>query len=174
MWELDHKEGWALKNWYFWTLVLGKTLKSPLDSKEIKAINPKGNQPWIFIGRTDAEAAALILWPPDAKNWLIGKDADAGKDWMQEEKVVSNKMVGWHHWLKGHEFEQTPRDSEGQGSLTWCSPWGHKESDRTERLNWTKSSQILETERKMWLPGPGIEGEMESCCSEDMEFFECT
>ena len=104
MWELDHKEDWALKNWCFWTAVLEKTLQSPLDSKEIKPVNPKGNQPWIFTGRTDAEA--LILWPPDAKNWLIGKDPDARKDWMQEEKgTTEDEMVGWHHWLNGHEFE---------------------------------------------------------------------
>ena len=113
MWELDYKEGWVLNNWGFWTVVLEKTLESPLDSKEIKSVNPKGNQPWIFIGRTDAEVTRL--WPPDAKNWLIRKDPDAGEDGGQEEKgATEDEMVGWHHQLKGHKFEQTPGDSEGQ------------------------------------------------------------
>ena len=104
--------------------------------KEIKTVNPKGNQPWIFIGRTDAEAEAPILWPPDVKNWLTGKDPDAGKDWGREEKgMTEDEMIGWHHWLNGHEFEQTPGDSEGQGSLVCCSPWGCKELDMTEGLN---------------------------------------
>ena len=134
MWELDHKEGWALKNWCFWTVVLEKTLQSPLDSKEIKPVNPKGNQSWIFIGRTEAEFP--ILWPPDEKSWLIGKKPDAGKDWRQEEKgTTEDKMVWWHHGLNSHEFEQAPWDGEGQENLVCCSPWGHKESDWTERLN---------------------------------------
>ena len=106
MWELDYKESWAPKNWCFWTVVLEKTLESPLDCKEIQPVHPKGNQSWIFIGRTDAEAEAPILWPPDAKSWLIWKDPDAGKDWRQEEKgMTEDKMVGWHYWLDGHEFE---------------------------------------------------------------------
>ena len=130
IWELDHKEGWALKNWCFWTVVLEKTLESPLDWKEIKSVNPKGNQPWIFIGRSGAEA--LILWSPDAKSWLIGKDPDAGQDWRQEEKrATEDEMVGSHHWLNGHQFKQTQGDSEGQGSLECCSPWGREESDTT-------------------------------------------
>ena len=113
MWELDHKEGWVPKNWCFWTVVLEKTLESPLDSKEIKPVNPKGNQPWLFIGRSDAEAAAPILWPPDAKRQRIGKDPDAGKDWGQEEKgTIEDEMVWWHHWLNGLESEQTLEDSE--------------------------------------------------------------
>ena len=117
-------------------VVLEKTLESPLDSKEIKPVNPKGNQPWIFIGRTDAEAEAPILWSPDVKSQPIGKDPDAGKDWGQEEKgVIEDEMVGWHHWLSGHEFEQTLGDSEGQGSLARCSLWGGKESDMTEWQN---------------------------------------
>ena len=104
MWELDYKESWALKNWCFWTVVLEKTLESPLDCKEIQAVHPKGNQSWTLIGRTDAEAETLILWPPDGKNWLIWKDPDAGKDWRWEEKVMTeDEMVGWHHWLNGHE-----------------------------------------------------------------------
>ena len=105
--ELDYKESWAPKNWCFWTVVLEKTLESPLDCKEIKPINPKGNQPWIFIERTDAEAETLIFWPPDVKNWFTGKDSGAGKDWGQEEKgMTEDEMFGWHHWLDGHEFEQ--------------------------------------------------------------------
>ena len=134
MWELDHEEGWALKNWCVWTVVLEKTLESPLDCKEIQPVHPKGNKPWIFIGRTDAEAP--ILLPPDAKSQLIGKDTDTGKDWGHKEKgVTKNEMVGWHHWLNGHEFEQTVEDGEGQGSLACCSSWGCKESDMTKQLN---------------------------------------
>ena len=137
MWKLDHKEGWASKNRCFWTVVLEKTLKSPMDSKEIKAVNPQGNQSWIFIGRTDAEAP--VLWPPDTKNWLIGKDLDAGQDWGQEEKrVTEDEMVGWHHsWLNGHEFEQALGVGDGQGGLVCCSPWGCKALVTTEWLNWT-------------------------------------
>ena len=119
MWELDshiNKEDWVLKNWCFWTVVLEKALESPLDCKEIKAVNPNGNQPWMFIGRTDAEAEATILWPSDMKNQLVGKDPDAGKHWRQEEREIDNERVGWHQWLNGHECEQTPRDCEGQGS----------------------------------------------------------
>ena len=110
MWELDYKESWVLKNWCFWTVVLEKALKSLLDCKEMKPVNPKRNQPWIFIGRMDAETEASILWSPDVKNWFIRKDPDAGKDWRQEEKgMVEDEMVGWHHQLDGHEFEQAPR-----------------------------------------------------------------
>ena len=140
MWELDHKEGWAPENWCFWTVVL-KTLESPLDCKEIKSVNPKGNQSWIFIGRIDSEAP--ILWPPDAKTWLIGKDPDAGKDWrLEENRRTEDDMVGWHHWLDGHVFEQTPGDGDGQGSLGCCSPWSQKQSDTAKSLNWTE--QIVE------------------------------
>ena len=135
MWELDHKEGWVPKNWCFWTVVLEKTLESLLDCKEIKPINPQGNQSWIFFGRTDAKAETPVLWPPDVKNWLIRKDLDAGKDWRQEEKgMTEDEMVGWHHWLSRHKFEQALGDSEGQGGLACCSPWGCKESDTTEWL----------------------------------------
>ena len=113
-----------LKNWCFQAIVLEKTLESPLDSKEIKPVNPKRNQPWIFIGRTHAKAKAPFLWPPDTNSWLTGKDSEAGKDWGQEKKgMTEGKMVGWHHWLSGYEFEQTPGDSEQQGSLVCCSPW---------------------------------------------------
>ena len=116
-----------------------KTLESPLDSKEIIPVNPKGNESWVFTGRTDAEAETPILWSPDAKNWLIGKDPDAGKDWRQKEKgTTEDEMVGWHHRLDGHEFEQALRVGERQGSLECCSPWGHKEADTTEQLNWTE------------------------------------
>ena len=117
--------------------MLEKTLESLLDCKEIQPINPKGNQSWMFIGRTDAEAEAPILWPPDVKNWLIGKDPDAGKDWKQEEKgMTENKMVGWHHRLDGHEFGQAPGVGDGQGGLVCFSLRGCKESDTTEQLNW--------------------------------------
>ena len=126
-------ESWVLKNWCFWTVVLEKILESPLDCKEIKPVNPKGNQSWIFMGRTDAEAESPILWPPDAKNRLIRKDPDAGKDWRQEEKgMTEDEMVGWHHWLNGNEFERAPGVGEGQGSLACC-----KESDMTDWLKWT-------------------------------------
>ena len=119
--EWDYKEGWALKNWCFWTMVLEKTL-GHLDSKETKPVNPKINQPWIFIGRTDAEAEALIIWPPDVKSLLTGKDPDAGEVWEWEEKgTADNEIVGWHHWFNGHECEQTLGDSEGQGSSACCS-----------------------------------------------------
>ena len=141
MWELDPKEGWALKDWCFWTVVLENTLESLLDSKAIKLDDPKGNQSWIFIERTKAEAP--ILWPPDEKSWLIGKDPDAfiGKDWGQEEKgATEDEVVGWHHQLSGHECEQIPGDSEGQGSLVCCSPWGCKELDRTGFSNWTSTT----------------------------------
>ena len=143
MWELDHEGGRVPKNWCFQTVVLKKTLESPLDSNKIKPIKPKGNQSWIFIGRTDAEAETPILWPPDAKSELSRKDLDAGKDWRQEEKgTTEDEMVRRHHWLNGHEFEQAPGDGEGQGSWACCSPWGHKESDMTEQLN--KSLSFLE------------------------------
>ena len=125
-----------LKNWCFWTVVLEKTLESPLHCKKINQVNPKGIQSWIFIGRTDAEAP--ILWPPDVKNWLIRKDPDAGQAWRQEEKgMTEDEMVGWHHWLHGHEFAQAPGVGDGQGSLACCSSWGLKELDMTELLNWT-------------------------------------
>ena len=134
MWELDDKESWVLRNWCFWTVVLEKTLDSPLDCKDTQPVHPKGNQSWIFIRRTDSEVEASILWPPDGKNWLIWKDPD----WRQEEKgTTEDEMVGWHHRLNGHEFKQAPGVGDGQGSLACCSPWGIKESDMTEQLNWT-------------------------------------
>ena len=138
MWELDYKESWALKNLCFWTVVLEKTLESPFNSKEIQPVHPKGDQSWVFIGRTDAKVEASILWPPDAENWLIWKDPDAGEDWGQEEKgTTEDEMVGWHHWHRGHGFGWTPGVGDGQEGLSCCSSWGHKESDTTEQLNWT-------------------------------------
>ena len=136
MWELDHNEDWEPNNWRFWTAVLEKTFETLLDCKEIQPANLKGNQPWIFIGRTDAEAETPILWLPDAKSRPIEKDPDVGKDWGQEEKgATEDEMLGWHHWFNEHEFEQTLGDGEGQGSLMCCSLWHHKELDRTEQLN---------------------------------------
>ena len=139
MLELDYNESWAPKNWCFWTVVLGKTLESLLYSKEIHPVHPNGNQSWIFFGRTDAEAETPILWPPDVKSWLIWKDPDAGKDLIQEEKgTTEGELVGWHHRLYGHEFEQALAVGDGQRGLKCCSPWGHKDSDSTEWLNWTE------------------------------------
>ena len=142
MWELDYKESWAPKNWCFRTVMLEKTLESPLDCKEIQSVYPKGSQSWISIGSTDTEAEAQILWSPEVKSWLIWKDPDASKYWREEEKgMTEDEMVGWHHWLYGHEFEQGPGIGEGQGSLSCCSPWGRKQLD-TE-LNWFFSITIL-------------------------------
>jgi len=145
MWELDHKESWVPKNLCFWTMVLEKTLESLLDCKEINLVNPRGNQFWMFIRRTDAEAVAPVLWPPDVKNWLLGKDPDAGKGWRQETGTTEDKIVEWHHWLNGHEFEQALGDDEGHGGLACCSPWGRKESDTTEQLNNNKTSLLSAT-----------------------------
>ena len=136
--------------------MLEKTLESPFDCKEIKPVNPKGNHPWIFTRRTDAEAEVPILWPPNSKNWLIGEDPDARKNWRQEEKgITEHEMVGWHHWLDGHKFEQAPGVGDGQGSLACCSPWGRKESDMTERLNWIEHDLILTS----WILSPFLNGE---------------
>ena len=144
MWELDHKENWALKNWWFWSVVLVKTLESPLDCKEIQPVHPKGKQSWIFIGRTDAEAETPILWPPDAKNWLIGKHPDAGKGWRWEKGTTEDEMVGWHHRLNGMNLSKLQwlvMDREAwcdaihgvRKSWTWLSDW-------TE-LNWTRGQK---------------------------------
>ena len=171
MWELDYKESWAPKNWCFCTVVLEKTLESPLDCKDIHPVHPKGDQSWVFIGRTDVEAENPILWPPDVKSWLIWKDRDAGKNWGQEEKgTTEDEMVGWHRWLSGHEFGWTLGVGDGQGGLVCCSPWGCKVSDMTEQLNWTEllflkwlllmyvihstsDLQMIETEGLKFLPG---------------------
>ena len=120
MWELNHKEGWAPRNLCFWTVVLEKTLESFLDRKEIKPVNPEGNELWIVIGRTDADAEAAILWPPDRKIWLIGKDPNAGKDWGKEKGTTKDEMVGWHHWLNGHEFTQKLHEIMKDGEA-WCA-----------------------------------------------------
>ena len=137
-WELDCKEGWAPKNWCFWTVMLEKTLESLLDCKEIQPVYPKGDQSWAFTGRTDAAAETWIFWPPDVKSWFIWKDPDAGKDWGQEEKgTTEDEMVGCHHRLNGHKFEWTLGVGDERGGLVCCSPWAHKELDMTERLNLT-------------------------------------
>ena len=132
-------ESWAPKNWCFWTVVLENIFESPLDCKEIQPVHPKGDQSWVFIGRTNAEAETPVLWPPHVKIWLIGKDSDAGRDWGQEEKgMTEDEMVGWHHWLNGRESEWTLGVDDVQGGLVCCDSWGRKESDTTERLNWTE------------------------------------
>ena len=142
MWKLDHKENWAPKNLCFCTVVLEKILESPLDCKEIQPVHSEGDQSWVFIGRTDAEAETPILWPPDAKSWPIRKDPDAGKDWRQEEKgVTEDEMVGWHHQLDGHGFGWTLGVGDGQGGLVCWGSLGRKESDTTECLNWTELKQ---------------------------------
>ena len=143
MWELDLNEGWMLKNQCFWILVLEKTLKSSLDSKEIQPVDPKANQSWMVIGSTDVEAEAIIFWLLDVKSWLIGKVPDGGKDWRQEEKgMTEDEMAGWHHQLDRHEFEQAPGVGDGQGSLACFSPWSCKELDTTEWLNWTEAMTV--------------------------------
>ena len=146
MWELDCEESWAPKNWCFWTVVLEKTLESPLDCKEIQPVHSKGNQPWVFFGRNDAKAETPVLCPPHVKSWLIGKVSDAGWDQGQEEKgTTEDEMAEWHHWLGGHESEWTPGVGDGQGGLACCSSWGRKESDMTERLNWTELNKFCQT-----------------------------
>ena len=150
MWKLDYKESWVPKNWCFWTVVLEKTLESPLDCKDIQLVHMKGNQSWIFIGRTGVEAETPILWPPDGKRWLIWKDPDAGKDWGREEKgMTEDEMVGWHHQLNGHGFGWTLGVGDVQGGLACWGSWGHKESDTTEwvtEVNW--GEEIIEELRK--------------------------
>ena len=138
MWDLDCEEGWAPKNWCFWTVVLEKTLEIPLDCKEILPVHSEGDQPWDFFGRNDAKAETPVLWPPHVKSWLIVKDSDAGRDWGQEENgTTEDEMTGWHHWLDGPESEWTPGVGDGQGGMACCDSWGRKESNATERLNWT-------------------------------------
>ena len=154
MYRCDHKEGWVPQRINAFKLMLEKTLESPLDYKEIQPVHPKGDQSWVFIGRTDAEAETPILWPPHVKSWLIGKDPDAGRDWGQEEKgKTEDEMAGRHHWLDGHESEWTPGVCEGQGGLACCDSWGCKESDTTERLNWTELKYITQKKKKevVWI-----------------------
>ena len=146
MWELDCEESWAPKNWCFWTVLLEKTLESPLDCKEIQPVHSEGDQPWDFFGRNDAKAETPILWPPHVKSWLIGKEVRviAGRDWGQEEKgTTEGGMAGWHHWLDGRECEWTLGVGDGQGGLACCYSWGHKESDTTERLIWSDLINLL-------------------------------
>ena len=139
MWESDCEESWVPKNWCFWTVVLEKSLESPLDCKEIQPVHSEGNQPWDFFGRNDAKAEAPVLWPPHAKSWLIGKDSDARRYWGQEKKgTTEDEMAAWHHGLDGCKSEWTPGDGDGQGVLACCDSWGRKESDTTEWLNWTE------------------------------------
>ena len=141
--EIDHKEGWAPKRWCFWTVVL-EILESPLDRKEIKPVNPKGNQIWIFVSRTYAEAKALILQPLDGKSWHTGKDPDAGKYWGHEETgTTDDELIWWHHWLIGHKFEETQGDNNGQKSLVCCSSWGCKDSYMISRLNNSNNKRNL-------------------------------
>ena len=136
-------ESWVTKNWRFSTVVLEKTFESPLDCKEIQPVHPKGDQSWVFIVRTDAKAETPILWPPDAKSWLIGKDFDYGRDWGQEEKgMTEDEMAGWHHRLDGREFEWSPGVGDRQGGLACCNSWGRKELDTTEQVNWTVAFHI--------------------------------
>ena len=143
-WTIKKAERWRIDAFELWCW---KRFLSPLDCKESQSVNPKGNRSWIFIGRTDFEAETPIFWPPDVKNWLIWKDPNAGKDWRWEEKgTTEDDMVGWHHWCDGHDFEEALRVDNGQGSLTCCSSWGHKESDMTKWLNLTKHpSHFLST-----------------------------
>ena len=139
MWELNCEESWVPKNWCFWTVVLEKTLESPLDCKEIQPVHSKGNQSWVFFGRNDAKAETAVLWPPHAKSWFIGKDSDAGRDWGKEEKgTTEDEMAGWHHRLDGHKSEWTLGDGDKHRGQECCDSWGRKESDTTERLNWTE------------------------------------
>ena len=143
MWELDCEESWALKNWCFWTVLLEKTLESPLHCKEIQPVHSEGDQSWVFFGRNDAKAKTPVLWPHHVKSWLIGKDSDAGRDWGKERKgTTEDEMAGWHHWLNGHESEWTPGVGDGQGGLACCDSWGRIESDTTEQLNWTELKEL--------------------------------
>ena len=148
MWELDYKESWPSENWFL-NCGFGEDSWESLDCKEIQPVNPKGNKSWMFMGRTDVEAETPIVWPPDVKSWLLWKDPDAGKDWGQEEKgTTEDEMVGWHHWLNGHEFEQALGDGKEQGSLARYSPWGWKESNTTEWLNNNILDSILRGRRR--------------------------
>ena len=146
MWELDCEESWVLKNLCFWTVVLEKTLESPLECKEIQPVHPKGHQSWVFIGRTDVEAATPILWPPHVKSWLIGKDPDAGRDWGQEEKgTTEDEMTGWYYRLNGHEFGLTLGVGDGQGGLACCNSWDCRvRHDWATELNWTELNGLNE------------------------------
>ena len=191
MWQLDHKEGWAPKNWCFWTEVLEKTLESPLDCKEIQPVHSKGDQPWVLFGMNDGKAETPILWPPDKKNWLTGKDPDAEKDWRQEEKeTTEDEMVGWHHRLDGREFEWTPGVGDGQGGLAWRAAIHGVAKSRTwlsdwTEMNWTVTCQAplsMEFSRQEYwsglpfpppgnLPNPRIEPCLESLFELQTKWF---
>ena len=161
MWELDCEESWAPKNWCFWTVVLEKTLESPLDCKEIQPVHSKGDRSWVFFGRNDTKAETPVLWPPHAKSWLIGKDSDAGRGWGQEEKgMTEDEMAGWHHRLDRRESEWTLGVGDGQGGLVCFSSWGCKESDTTERLNLTDQWLLLKLRMRLTLPSHEKEGDM--------------
>ena len=150
MWELDCEEGWALKNWCFWTVVLEKTLESPLDYKEIQPVHSKGDQSWVFFGRNDAKAETPVLWPPHVKGWLIGKDSDVGRDWGQEEKgMTEDETAGWHHWLNGHESEWTPGIGDGQGG--WCAAIHGVAKSRTRLRDW---SDLIYWKHWCWIEAP--------------------
>ena len=154
MWKLDCEESWVPKNSCFWTVVLEKTLESPLGCKEIQPVHSEGDQPWDFFGRNDAVAEAPVLWPPHVKSWLIGKDSDAGRDWGQEEKgKTEDEMAGWYYWLDGHQSEWTPGVGDGQGGLACCNSWGRKELDTTERteLNTNKNLNWFNKTRNVWI-----------------------
>ena len=152
--ELDCEQSWVPKNWCFWTVVLEKTLANPLDCKEIQPFHSEGDQPWDFFGRNDAKAETPVLWPPHVKSWLIGKDFDTGRDWGLEEKgTTEDEMAGWHQWLDGRESEWIPGVGDGQGGLLCCDSWGRKESDRTERLNWTGVSIQIVLLTRCVIPG---------------------
>ena len=170
MWELDCEESWTLKNWFFWTVVLEKTLESALDCKERQPVHPKGDQSWVFIERTDVEAETPIFWPPHAKSWLIGKDPDAWRDWGQEEKgTTEHEMAGWHHRLDAHEFGWTPRVGDGQGGLACCDSWGRKEWDTTEWLNWTVLRGKKISNRNM--DHVKMHNTLKGCGKKDLEVF---
>ena len=150
--ELDCEEGWALNNWCFWTVVLEKTLESPLDCKEIQPVHSKGDQSWVFFRRTDAKDETPVLWPHHAKSWLIGKNSDAGRDWGQEEKgTTEDEMAGWHHRLDEHGFGLIPGVGDGQGGLACCDSWGRKEMDMTAQLNWTELNWCQTCRPTQWV-----------------------
>ena len=157
MWELDCEERWPPKNCCFWTVVLEKTLESPLDCKEIPLVHSEGDQSWVFFGRNDAKVETPVLWPPHGKSWFIGKDPDAGRDWGQEAKrTTEDEMAGWHHWLHGRESEWTLGVGDGQGDLACCDSWGRKEWDTTEQLNWTELNDVKQTNIESWQRTLGI------------------
>ena len=175
MWELDCEESWTPKNWCFWTVVLEKTLGSPLDCKEIQPVHSKGDQPWVLFGRNDAKAETPVLWPPRAKSWLIGKDSDAGRDSGQEEKgTAEDEMAGWHHRLDGCESEWTPGVGDGQGGLACCDSWVRKESDTTEWLKWNELNLEEEGEKDISSSWKGKEETLQVIQFKSCLYCSCT